>query len=435
MRAVGGNDFIDGGEDGDVLQGGEGEDSLQGGTGAAAGDVYFGGADVDTVLFGQASGCGDEHHDRQRGQRRRGRRERQRAHGRRERQRKPGTRHDRRQREDNELTGGDGDDALTGGGGDDVLSGDFTFGTPGDDDLVGGAGDDLLNGGGNADDLRGSTGFDVATFIEETASPTSITIDGVPNDGAAGEGDNVRTDVESVAGSQGVDDITGSSAPEILFGLGGADIVNGGGGDDLLDGEGPRSNDIAGDVLVGGTGVDGVSYGTHFNPVNVDIDDVADDGEFNEGDRVRSTVENLFGGFSDDQLTGAAEANILDGGPGFGGDTLTGLGGPDFLSGGESFDQMSGGGGNDRLNSRDDANFDIDDCGPQTDSVDADPADTLIDCETVFNPAKLGAWDDVRKAQRLQRSWDRSRQRLARATRIAEARRLATSSAPGRCAR
>ena len=32
------------------------------------------------------------------------------------------------------------------------------------------------------------------------------------------------------------------------------------------------------DVLIGGTGVDAVSYASHFNPVTADIDDIADDG-------------------------------------------------------------------------------------------------------------------------------------------------------------
>lgn len=157
---------------------------------------------------------------------------------------------------------GAGSDTLNGGGGDDFLRDDdnsaFAAPGPGDpvptpagtDRLNGGDGDDLLSADAGPDDLVGGAGRDSAAFSRRSTAPNpfpadfrsvplgfTITLDDQANDGAtgAGEGDNVRSDVETVTTSNGDDVITGSAAANGLFTAGGKDTVTGGPGVDEVD--------------------------------------------------------------------------------------------------------------------------------------------------------------------------------------------------------
>jgi hypothetical protein len=58
-------------------------------------------------------------------------------------------------------------------------------------------------------------------------------LDAIANDGAPGEGDDVRT--TGVVGSPGPDVIVGDARANSLTGSGGADVLDGGGGDDAID--------------------------------------------------------------------------------------------------------------------------------------------------------------------------------------------------------
>lgn len=109
---------------------------------------------------------------------------------------------------------------------------------------AGGAGNDTLRGGtsndffameAGADTYVGGDGFDEIAIFTDVA--TTITLDGVANDGAAGEGDNVGADVEDVGTFQ-VQPVTlvGAAAPNNLRGGDGADTVDGGAGNDTLSG-------------------------------------------------------------------------------------------------------------------------------------------------------------------------------------------------------
>ena len=92
------------------------------------------------------------------------------------------------------VTGGSGNDALLGGAPANVLSGG-----PGHDSLDGEAGNDVLDGGDGDDILAGGAGTDIVTYAGRVA-PVTATLDGLANDGEAGEDDTVRTDVETVVG-------------------------------------------------------------------------------------------------------------------------------------------------------------------------------------------------------------------------------------------
>ena len=96
-----------------------------------------------------------------------------------------------------------------------------------------------------ADVCKGGSGVDTAAYATRS-TPLSLTNDGAANDGAAGEGDNIGTDVENLTGGQAADTIT---TPRT-----GANIASGGAGNDTLDvrdGIGPN-----GDKADGGGGTD-----------------------------------------------------------------------------------------------------------------------------------------------------------------------------------
>jgi Ca2+-binding RTX toxin-like protein len=128
------------------------------------------------------------------------------------------------------VSGGAGNDSIDGGAGDDALAGE-----DGNDNLKGGDGRDVLLGGAGADQLSGGGGEDTADYATSTVD-LSISLDNAANDGAAGEGDNVRSDVENVTTGSGNDVVTGSAADNVLVSGDGDDTVNGGGGDDVIHG-------------------------------------------------------------------------------------------------------------------------------------------------------------------------------------------------------
>jgi Ca2+-binding RTX toxin-like protein len=259
---------------------------------------------------------------------------------------------------DDSLVGYDGDDVLTGGPGADLLAGaagdDQELGGDGNDQLgmtvnqasaVGsdpvqpdagrdlldaGAGDDLLNAGpggtilnfglegaiaafeasipNGGDDLVGGAGRDTVTYVN-LALPVRATIDGVPDDGSGGEGDNVRPDNEVLVGGSAGDTLIGGHAGERLDGGKGSDILEGAAGDDSLAG---GADDGGADRLAGGAGGDA-----------------------------------LEGGPGDDALVGEGDADMLDAGAGT--DTADGGDGSDHVLGGAGPDLLSGGSGDDRL--------------------------------------------------------------------------------------
>jgi Ca2+-binding RTX toxin-like protein len=144
--------------------------------------------------------------------------------------------------EDQTLVGGPGDDSIDGGAGNDMLFGGDGFdslkGDTGNDLLFGEAGSlDTLDGGPGADVLSGGDGFDIVSYQSATQRVT-VDLDGqAGDDGAAGEGDTVRTDVEQLNGGPASDTLTGNASDNLLIGGDGNDVIDGGlGADQLLGG-------------------------------------------------------------------------------------------------------------------------------------------------------------------------------------------------------
>jgi Ca2+-binding RTX toxin-like protein len=136
---------------------------------------------------------------------------------------------------DNAFDGGDGDDLLRGGPGVDSLRGnggnDQLIGDAGNDFLFGNQGNDAAvaaSGADGADFFEGSTGTDAASYAARAAQ-VRVTLDDLANDGASGEGDEIRLDVENVLGGSGNDILRANqfqSGPNRLVGNGGNDFLS-----------------------------------------------------------------------------------------------------------------------------------------------------------------------------------------------------------------
>ena len=150
-------------------------------------------------------------------------------------------------------------------------------------------------------------------------------------------------------GGGGRDFIMSGPLPDTLHGDAGNDTLNGMSGDDKVFGDG-GDDTITGlggaDQIDGGAGVDTANYPSAESITITLNDDVANDGQTDEEDRLRS-VENVGGGQAGDRITGSSAANRLNGLKG--GDRLFGLAGDDMLIGWTGNDTLEGADGADRL--------------------------------------------------------------------------------------
>ncbi len=160
------------------------------------------------------------------------------------------------------VTGTDGNDVLTG-----TAAAESFYGRAGNDTLSGAGGDDEFDGGPGADSFSGNEGSDAVSYSGGT--PVDVTIDGVANDGAAGEGDNVGLDVEDLFGGNGDDRLTGSPSANTLDGGIGADRLTGGPGPDAL--FGGEGDDV---IFARDSEVDVIECGPGLDTATIDREDV-----------------------------------------------------------------------------------------------------------------------------------------------------------------
>ena len=107
----------------------------------------------------------------------------------------------------------------------------------------------MLVGNGGGDIFDGGSGNDTADY--STIGPDlNISLDGVANDGSAGENDNVLPNIEIINSGSGNDTINASAAP-------GGVTINGNNGNDSITG-GANNDSISGgagnDTIDGGLG-------------------------------------------------------------------------------------------------------------------------------------------------------------------------------------
>lgn len=282
-------------------------------------------------------------------------------------------------------------DTISGGDGNDSLSGKVA----GDD--AGKAAVDLINGDGGNDEL--SAGSGEGTTCNGGIGNDRLICFYVP----AGQ-------VAHHNGGPGNDDITGGDSNDVIHGNEGNETrLYGGKGDDQIFGDDGDDGSIGvSDNITGGPGADVISGGAGIDRVVEDrnedlkqywsLDDVANDGSdsdangaADEGDNIKSDVENFKGGYDDDTIVGSGANNVLDGGT-LGNDLVYGLGGDDELyggvsgtdvtDGGEGNDKVSGNGhviggnGNDELNGYGDNG--LLEPGPGTDTVSAGAGNDVV---------------------------------------------------------
>ncbi len=249
-------------------------------------------------------------------------------------------------------------------------------GGEGNDELTGGNADDSLDGGPGSDVLMGRLGADAFASAGDTVSyadrtlpgdAVTVTVDGVANDGTAGENDNVGAETRSIVGGAGADHLIGGPQQNLIDGGGGDDHIEGGGGPDapVTHGGNPFGGGCVAIFtmpggLLGGTGADHIEGGTG--------------------------TDNLEGGLGSDVLEGDADSDRIVFVPSGISCTTTrgGLHGgedPDTVDGGAGSDDQFGGAGADLLLSLDGAADSVD-CGADTDSFLADVGDTVSECET-----------------------------------------------------
>lgn len=195
--------------------------------------------------------------------------------------------------------------------------------------LSGGLGDDILEGNLGTDTFLGELGLDTVSYARQS---NYVNIDLSQNPETLGQDSGFI--VLGAAAGAAVGDRLGSI--ENLIGGSGDDTLIGNEDNNTLEGGG------GGDTLDGGDGLDVLSYLSSAVGVTVDLSDdsfadtdgfvlLTNAGGDADGDYIKG-FEGLFGGQSDDVLTGSSAGNFLKGG--MGDDTLIGLAGGDTLDGG-----------------------------------------------------------------------------------------------------
>jgi Ca2+-binding RTX toxin-like protein len=319
-----GNDTITGGDGNDTLYGDTGADVLSGGSSQTDGDVYSGGQGIDTVTYATRTsaitvtvGAGAD---------------------------------DGAVGETDDITGDV--EMVVGGTGADT----FTS-SAGSQTFYGGAGDDvflmglLASTGAGADTVFGEAGLDSVDYSARVEA-VIVTMDfNVANDGASGEGDTVRSDVERLTCPTAAVSctVTGNALDNRLTGGGGTDAFDGAAGDDVFV-VGIHSGIGAGsDSFVGGAGIDVVDFTNYGASLDVRMDNVS---SASQGKRIANDVENLkcpsastcavLGNASNNHLQGSSQIDALSGAAGD--DLIETNGAADVVDCGDGSDILVGAG-------------------------------------------------------------------------------------------
>ena len=252
---------------------------------------------------------------------------------------------------------GDGFDQAGGGPGADTFNlgseADFVQTGTGADTVAAGPGNDQMQedtSNDGADVFNGGPGIDFFQYFGD--NPVSMSLNGVADDGPAGDGDNLL-ELEGLSSGNGNDTIVGDGGDNQLSGSDGNDSISGGAGDDdISPGDGADSTDAGdgndrvsanstedgADLFAGGAGgSDFLDYCCGDEPVTILQDGQPNDGRVGEGDNA-SGFEGFSGGDAADSITGTAGADELEGNGGD--DLLVGLGGGDGFSGGDGDDTL-----------------------------------------------------------------------------------------------
>ena len=269
--------------------------------------------------------------------------------------------------EEDTINAGGGKDTINALGGNDFINGgagaDTMFGGTGNDTYVVDHSGDVVNetGGNGLDLIQSTITFSLSDAVHAIGAIENLSLTGT----AAIDG----------TGNALANVITGNSGNNIIAGLGGADNLDGGGGTDtatyvassagvnvsLMTGVG-NGGDADGDtlfnfenltgsgfgdtlegnsgnnVLVGGAGIDTISYEHATSGVTVNLATTSVQATVGAGSDRLSGFENITGSSLGDSLTGTSGANTIIGGGGV--DKIQGGGGADTLTGGLGADKF-----------------------------------------------------------------------------------------------
>lgn len=153
--------------------------------------------------------------------------------------------------------------SILDGSGNDVTRGsrgrDTFFDGAGRDRHAGRGGNDTLFSGSGSDDLAGGSGRDRVSYDAPLGTPrrggVRADLDGRADDGAPGERDRIRTDVENLDGTEFRDLLRGNGRANEIDGIDGADRIFGFGGNDHITG------DLSDALVYPGSGADRVEGG------------------------------------------------------------------------------------------------------------------------------------------------------------------------------
>ncbi|TXN25897.1 calcium-binding protein [Methylobacterium sp. WL19] len=212
------------------------------------------------------------------------------------------------------VTGGDFGDVFRTGDGDDVLKG--------------GGGNDTLEGGRGTNTFDGGAGTNTLSYEHFDTSAGSF---GMIIDLSTGQATDWSTGTAVVDTFSNISNVRGSVRKDGITGDDNGNVIEGGAGDD---------------ELVGGGGVDTLSYAHSGGSVNIDLVREFGIGGDAEDDRFTS-FENVIGSTFGDTLYGDGGANTLNGNGGS--DELYGRDGNDRLVISDSPMKVEGGEGTDLL--------------------------------------------------------------------------------------
>ena len=238
----------------------------------------------------------------------------------------------------------------------DVITGDAQAnrleGRGGNDVINGGGGDDTIEGGSGADTLSGGLGHDTLSYASAPAGVTVTLPASSVSTGSASDGhgsldvlqpgtadaliggafaDNLTGSavfVTTLGETVGHDEISGGAGPDTLAGLGGNDWLSGDDGNDLLlggEGDDTLKGGAGNDTLDGGAGSNLADYQAALAAVNVNLQTgSASDGQGGTDNLLSITrvlgsnfADTLLGNDADNEFTGFAGNDTINGGNGF----------------------------------------------------------------------------------------------------------------------
>ena len=275
----------------------------------------------------------------------------------------------------------------------DVINQVHVYKIDGSDDVFITEGNTFENTGGNANLTDAGSGCQdqgADTFSCSDVEALRILPGGMGDEvnNFNGAGDAPADVPMTVEGGAGGDFVWAGPNSDDLRGGPGNDTLNGNAGNDTLDGG------FESDYLDGGADGDVVTYAARTEPIEVDFTvpgiQPHQNGSFNDGppgarDHIRA-VETVIGGSGNDNMRAGTDAVTFRGGAG--NDTLTGSPGAETLIGGDGADTVDplggpdtvlAGDGADNVEARDGA-VDIVDCGPDSDTANADSIDDVTAC-------------------------------------------------------